>query len=329
MTPATQTCPHCGAPLAVTRFSAVVVCSYCQATVRVDPASVPASKYQRAYVEWNNPAGGEEALPVSIADTYWVKQVFLARGEISDVYLAARARWPTELVLLKILRDAGDLPLLQHEWRFLSRLHATAAAESMDLHLRVPIPVINGERNLACAYRWAAGFSHTFENVREVYPRGVPPVSSIWVWRRILEVLAVMRRDGQVHGAILPNHLLIQNGEHGVRLVGFTCAGSTNAPLRVVCTDFEGFYPETVLDSQKLTPAMDVVMSARCVSYLLGGTDGDLPDHVPPRLSDLLRRVGSDDERTEIEPWQLRKDVGDLGQALFGPPAFHPIEIMT
>src|SRR4051812_29982035 len=187
MIPTIQTCPHCGAPLPMTRFATVVVCSYCQATVRVDRSSVSASKYHRAWADWNNPVAGDDPRYISIADTHWIEQRLLARGEISDVYLAMRARWPSELALLKILRDADDLPLLEQEWRFLSRLHSSAAAETMDLRLRVPSPVVMGERNLACAYRWANGFTHTFEMVRDMYPNGIPPVSSIWLWRRILE----------------------------------------------------------------------------------------------------------------------------------------------
>jgi hypothetical protein len=323
MTPTIETCPHCGAPLATTRFAATVVCSYCEATVRVDPSVVSASKFRDAWMEWNSASNGDHGRRVSIADTHWVEQRLLARGEISDVYLAKRARWPSELAVFKIVRDAEDSPLLETEWRVLHELHAHAAANRVDLGARVPSPVVigplesSGGGNLACAYRWAGGFTHTFEAVRQAYPHGIPPVASVWVWRRILEVLGVMRKAGLVHGAILPNHLLIENGEHGVRLVGFSCADRANAPLRLMSTQFEGFYP----NSEKLTAAADMVMSARCVSYLLGDSG------VPPQLAELLRRVGEDEQHADIDPWALHKELGDLGKALFGPPAFHPIQM--
>lgn len=321
MPPTIQTCPHCGAPLAVTRFGALVVCSFCDATVRVDPASVPASKFREAWAEWNradNPAA------ISVADTHWIPQRLLAHGEVSDVYLARRARWPSELAVVKTLRDAADAPLLERECRALRQLHGSEAATA-DMALRVPYPIAMSGGS--CAYRWAAGFLHTAENVREIHREGVPPVASIWVWRRILEILTVMRRARLVHGAILPHHLLIQDGEHGVRLVGFSCAGAPSEELRLVCAPFEEFYPRSFLDAQRLTYAADIAMSARCIAYLLGGrADGELPDSVPEPLADLVRRFANDDNNgADADPWQLRRQVGDVGRTLFGAPAFHPI----
>jgi hypothetical protein len=72
---------------------------------------------------------------------------------------------------------------------------------------------------------------------------------------------------------------------------------------------------------------MDIVMSARCVTYLLGGSPGHIPDRVPPRLADLLQRVGTADDKTDADAWQLRNEVGEVGRALFGRPAFHPIDL--
>jgi hypothetical protein len=331
MTTTIATCPHCGAPLAPTRFATTVVCSFCDATVRIDPTSVSARKYREAWTEWNDPGEGDDAVRFSIAGTHWATQRLLAHGEIADVYLARRARWPSELVVLKVVRAAADSPLIEQEWRSLERLRAAAAEEHVELGSRVPAPVVMGvleksaQRNMACAYRWAGGFEHTFEAVRDVHRRGIDPVASIWVWRRILEIIGVMKKAGLVHGAILPNHLLVETDEHGVRLVGFSCADSPHAPLRVVSSDFTDFYPASILDSQKLTAAADVMMSARCVSYLLGGHPGHAGDRVPRRLAELLERAGTDEKYADLDVWKLHKEVGDLGKELFGPPGYHPI----
>jgi len=311
MTPTVHVCPHCGAPLAVSRFAAIVTCAFCDATVRIDPAHVSAKPYKAAWSEWNEaPAGA-----ISINDSHWLSERLVARGDISDVYLARRARWPSELAVLKVLRDERDAPLFDGEWSALERLHAAAREHQLDLGPRVPAPIAASRTDRVSVYRWAGGFLHTFDSVRERHRSGIRAEAAIWVWRRILEVIGAMQRCGLVHGAILPQHLLVQNGEHGVRLVGFSCAGAPGEPLRAVCTDFEDFYPQT----KTLTPELDTAMSARCVSYLLG--DGD----VPCKLTELIRRIGWDEEAARIDPWKLHSDVAAVGRSLFGKPAFHPI----
>ena len=329
MTPEIPTCPHCGAPLATSRFAATVVCAFCEAVVRIDPSSVSAGKYRRAWAEWNNPKSGEGERRFSMGDSHWTEQCLLARGEISDVYLAKRARWPSELVVLKVLRDHDDAPLFEREWDALGRLHASPIAPGMKFGLRVPMPVVRGpleneSGRLACAYRWAGGFMHTFEMVREAYPDGIPPVASIWILRRILEILFVLRSANLVHGAILPNHLIIQDNEHGVRLVGFSCADSPNAPLRAVSTRFEDFYPSAMLRQERLTKFADIVMTARCVRRLLLGRDGSM-DRVPRPLQAFLERMNAAGDDTEVDPMALHKEAGELATTLFGPPSFHPI----
>lgn len=294
------TCPRCGAALVAARFAATAVCSYCGATARIDPSAVSAQRYHDAWRVWNEPAPGSDGERVSVGETHWTIDRLLAHGEISDVFLARRARWPTELVLLKRLRDSKHAPLLEQEWRALETLHRSPAAEGMNFGVRAPFPITRDK--VTGVYRWAPGFVHTFEAVRKAYPDGIPPVSSIWVWKRILEILSVMRRAGLAHGAVLPNHILIEDGEHGVRLVGFSCAGAPGS-------------------HKTLSTRADITMSARCVAYLLGGSgrDGEVPDHVPAPLAELLRGDGGDD------PWALRGRVGEVGKSLFGPPAFHPI----
>src|SRR5262249_39481439 len=100
-------CPQCNGPLSPGRFARSVVCSYCGATVTLDEASVEAARYRRAYADWNAPASHGISSWLEVDRTRWAPGAALARGEISDLYAATRARWPTERALLKVLRDDG------------------------------------------------------------------------------------------------------------------------------------------------------------------------------------------------------------------------------
>src|SRR5262249_43458551 len=282
---------------------------------------------------WSLPANHGYSSWCSIGDAHWSMAGLIARGEISDVYIAERARWPTERVLIKVLRDVDEAPLFDHEWDVLEKLQHSTATGAASFSAKVPQPVVrcliqggNHAGAKALVLRWASGFIHTFEAVRRAYPGGIEPRPSIWMWRRILEVLSFLHRCGMAHGAVLPEHLLIQDNEHGVRLVGYSRADQAGARLRPLTARSRIFYPAALLDSGTLTPAADVQMSARCMAFVLGGdpTDGEVPGSVPAPLASLIKAVASSSggaQHSHEDAWTLHERLGELADAVFGPPA--------
>lgn len=328
-------CPHCNAPLAPSRFARSVVCSYCGATVQLDPSSVSVARYREAHQAWDSPSQHGYSSWCSLGKSHWAPRQLIARGEISDVYFAERARWPTERVLLKVLRDPEDAPLFSHEWSALRALQDSTARGAPSFTALLPQPVATGmitggvhEGAQALIVRWTSGFLHTFLAVQRAFPDGIEPPLAVWMWRRILEVLSFVHSSGFVHGAVLPQHLLVQENDHGVRLVGYSCADREGARLRAASTAFQSFYPESLLRSGKLTPAADVQMSARCIAFLLGADTSrwTLPGRVPEPLAKLVSSVARASKLSTLEgAWTLRERVGEVGRAAFGPPKFHPL----
>lgn len=329
-------CPQCNAPLSPHRFARSIVCSYCGTTVQLDEASVSAAIFREAFQAWNAPENHQVSAWVSIGDSHWALTKHLAHGHLSDVYAARRARWPTELAILKLLRDPKDTSQFDQEWETLQSLHRSEAPGAQTFTALIPQPIAHGTLGAGLhtgkrvsLFRWASGFRHTFDEVRQAYPQGIPPRASIWIWRRILEVLSFIHASGMVHGAILPPHLLIQENDHGVRLVGYSCAGRNGEKLRTVTPDSESFYPQPEKSSLTLTAPLDLAMSARCMAALLGGDPAttSLPAEVPGPLADLVQRIalmkpnGSPSE----DAWTLREKLGKIAKEVFGPPQFMPI----
>ena len=319
-------CPNCGAPLAHPRFARSVVCSFCQSTIQVDPSAVSAARFRDSLAAWNKPETHGYTDYSSIGGTHWATREFIASGEISDVYCAERARWPSERVLLKVLRRPQDQPLFDREWSVLEQLQRSEASGASHFTTLIPQPILHGlitsgrfagRHALAC--RWADGCDDTLERVRQVYPDGVDPHVSIWMWRRILEVLAFLHRSGVVHGAVVPPHILVENGEHGIRLVGYSAAGEPGGSLPTVCSSFAAMYPD-----ERLSPAGDVMMAARSIAFALGGNraGGAVPGSVPGPLADLIREIASSDAD---DAWSVRERVGHVVRDLYGPPRFHPL----
>ena len=326
-------CPQCNAPLAPHRFARSVVCAYCGTTVQLGEASVSAESFRKALRIWNSPASYQISSWISIGESYWALHKRIANGSISDVYTGQRARWPTELAIIKLLRDHQDTTLFDKEWEVLQQLQGSEAPGSDTFTTLLPQPIVRGNISAGShagqrvhIFRWTSGFYHTLEEVRGAYPQGIPPRASIWVWRRLLEVLAFIHNSGMVHGAVLPAHLLIQENEHGVRLVGYGSAGPVDTRLRTVAPRVESFYPGS---ARSLTAQLDITMSARCIVAILGGNPetGTLPGTVPPRLARLVRQVALTDPNTSArgDSWSIREELGVIAGEVFGPPQFIPI----
>jgi hypothetical protein len=329
-------CPQCNAPLAPHRFARSIVCSYCGATVQLDEASVSAATFQDAFRVWNSPATYQFSTWVSIDSSHWAVEKHLAHGDISDVYTARRARWPTELAILKILRDRKDIDLFDNEWEVLQTLQGSDAPGADNFTQLIPQPIIHGDitngaytGKRASIFRWASGFQHTFDEVIRAYPQGIPPRASIWIWRRILEVLSFIHASGMAHGAVLPRNLLIQDNEHGVRLVGYGYTGRFGEKLRIISPGCESFYPRRAKALLKLTAQLDLAMSARCMVAILGGdpATASLPAPVPKPLADIVQRIALSDSTGKASEgaWTIREELGKIAEDVFGPPQFIPI----
>jgi predicted RNA-binding Zn-ribbon protein involved in translation (DUF1610 family) len=331
-------CPQCNGPLAPSRFARSIQCPYCGATVQIDEASVSAAQYREAFRSWNSPASHGYGTWLSIGDSHWAPGRLLAHGEISEVHEAKRARWPSERVVLKVLRDRRSLTAFDHEWDVLTELQGSGARGAEAFLPRLPQPVVRGDvdsgawaGSRAMILRWAHGFEHTFEAVAREYPEGIEPRASVWAWRRILEALSFIHASGIVHAAVVPPHLIVQDGEHGVRLVGFGHADHMGRNLGVPAKDFETYYPAGLVASAPLSPAVDIAMSARSIAALLGGdpTTGEVPAAVPAPLAAVVRQVATVDPTAPLreDAWALRERLGTLATEVFGPPAFCPIRM--
>jgi serine/threonine protein kinase len=331
-------CPQCNAPLTPHRFARTVVCAYCGATVQLSEGIISAERFHTAYRAWNSPQSYQFSSWLSIGEAYWAMDRLIARGRLADVYAGQRARWPTELVVIKVLREPNDASSFENEWKTLQLLQKSEARGAGAFSYLLPQPVMSGTSTGGAyigqkinIFRWASGFQHTLEDVIRQYPEGIPPRASIWVWRRILEILSFIHASGMAHGAVLPSNLLLQKNEHGIRLVGYSQAGIKGSPLSPNGLTGAEYYPDTSVMVHILSDQLDVVMSARCIITMLGGkpSDGSMPAYVPGKLAEYIRRIALAKSGDPVcqSAWAVREDLGRLADEIFGPPVFMPIEM--
>ena len=309
------TCPQCNAPLPTVAAQGVMHCEYCG--VALVPTAGGVRLVQAP--ELDLPQPGRTRLWVG--GRRYILDGRLAKGSSSDVFLGRFDHRLSEQVVVKMLRAPDDLSVFRHEWEVLGALQRATRDGTAHFSRLMPSPVAFGEARLGLhgtegtrqvmVLGLASGFVHTFDDVRAAYPAGVPAGASIWLWKRVRESLAWLHGTGQVHGAVLPAHLLVHARDHGVRLIGFSCATHVGQKVTVTAG---GLSPGVVAQ-----PAIDCAMSARAVQSLLGAS-------VPEPLQRLLQRA-SEDAVSFADGWDLIAEVDRVAREVFGPPQYVPFQM--
>ncbi|GIF35692.1 hypothetical protein [Actinoplanes xinjiangensis] len=88
-----------------------------------------------------------------------------------------------------------------------------------------------------------------------------------WIWRRLLIAIGWAHRAGVVHGAVLPEHVLIHPGRRGLVLVDWCYAG--HRPAAIVKAR-EDHYPPEVRHDRTAGPATDIYMATVLMTRLMG-----------------------------------------------------------
>ncbi|MDQ3037223.1 MAG: hypothetical protein M3Y87_32820, partial [Myxococcota bacterium] len=258
----------------------------------------------------------------------------VAQGESSDVFLARRDARLTERVLIKVLRADGDRDLLEREQAVLESLEESTANGAPHFTRLLPQRVASGiarlglhgdggERRVS-VMRWRSGFVHTMRDVLEAHGGGVSAETSVWMWKRMLEQLGWVHRSGWVHGAVLPQHLLVHARDHGVVLVGWSCAVRAGEALLATPGAERALYPDDAWGGRPITTRTDVTMSARVVLKALGGDVERAPSSVPRPLASLLEAQARGETDAYDDAWALKDRLDAVAREVFGPPRFVP-----
>ena len=169
----------------------------------------------------------------------------VARGDIANLYQAGHG-------LLKIARDPADNDLMRAETVALAALRSQVeralqayfpragpgpAAARSELGRRAP-----GQRGRPAG------------RVPQRWPRCAPRSrwalipDAAWMWRRLLVAIGAAHRAGLIHGAVLPEHVMIHAREHGLVLVDWCLfLPAPHGQVRALVKRYLPWYPPEVL----------------------------------------------------------------------------------
>jgi hypothetical protein len=248
--------------------------------------------------------------------------VLMARGDIANLYATADG-------LLKIARDPADNDLMRREAAALRQL---AGVED---RFRAYFPRLTraerhtdpgtGRARRANVLARLDGF-RTLAEAGVAFPGGVDPRDAAWMWRRLLVAAGASARAGVIHGAVLPEHVLIHPGQHGLVLIDWCYSVRVPGPnstapsgrLRAVPGGYRSWYPPEVLAGRPAGPDLDIWLATQCMTELTG-----------PRLPGPLAAFARGCQLTSpsyrpADAWALLAELDDLLGRLYGPRRFRP-----
>lgn len=237
-------------------------------------------------------------------------------GDLADLYRHGDDQ------LVKIPRDPANNDLIAREQTALARL-----AEDGDPRYLPYVPRLvdhfrhrdaaTGAIRQVTVLGSPAGL-YSLAEVRRAHPDGLDPRDAAWMWRRLLVGLGFAHRAGLVHGAVLPEHVLIEPDQHGVVIVDWCYASVDGSPVPALVPAYTDWYPAEIRRRRRPGPGTDLAMAAHCLAWLTGDrapepmrrfTDGC-------QLADLRQRPD--------DAWRLLAEFDDLIERLWGPRRFRP-----
>lgn len=252
----------------------------------------------------------------------------IAIGDVSDVHLASAN---TEQYLLKMSRIAGADKLLAHEHFVLSELAEKSGDSTYKFYFPTPIETIkaqDGMRKQVNVFAYDPG-GYTAEQIHAKHP-ALKGEHLAWIYKRILTGLGFAHTHKWIHNAVLPCHLIIYPGTHGVQLIDWKLA-STPAVLKSISAKYRDWYPPEVSKKQPTDPSTDIYMATKCLIYLAGGNPltKEMPASVPVPMQAFFRSALLEAQRMRPQSaWDLLNEFTDMLKPLYGTPQFHTLSMV-
>jgi len=260
-------------------------------------------------------------------------------GDLSATYWAeSKVGVDTRTTFVKVVKDHRNNDLMKTEARALKILHGPDVEQKWRPYVSELVESFvyaeaHKPRRRTNVLTGMPDFI-SMEDMRPLYPNGVPVVHVVWMWRRVLMSLGFAHDNQVIHGAVLPPHVMILPEHHGVTLVDWCYASiatdSVYPSIVAVPSGYKDWYPEEVLSKQAPSPATDLYLAAKTMIFLFGGDPltGNMPNVVPFQLRAFFR--GCLQLKQTARPqnaWLLLQEFDELLERIGGP--FYPRKFRT
>jgi hypothetical protein len=219
-------------------------------------------------------------------------------GDFSNIHLGESSDGTK--IFAKIAADPTMNPYLVGEANLLMRATKEVAMSKLTPFLPTILDSViltesGNEQFRMNIFAYKPGFVSLTE-IKAVYPGGLPLEDAAWIWRRVLGQTLAASMLKTVHGAIVPDHILVHPITHEPLHIGWAHAierpHERNAKLTTIIDRWRDWYPQEVFAREVPSHQTDLYMAGKTMLYLLGGdvARNRFPSHVPASIVAIVRR---------------------------------------
>lgn len=247
-------------------------------------------------------------------------------GDIADVHDAV---FDTYDYLVKISRLPDAHQMLINEEKKLKKLLSEAGTTSYAAYLPAlaeSFPAIQGGQQKHVNVFVRQHGLYPLTAIKEQHPH-LDPRHLIWIFKRLLSILGFIHRHEIIHGAVLPQHILVNADNHGLVLVGWGHSEYQGAIVKTISNSYRNWYPPEILNKRPVTSATDIFLAAKCILGL-AERPGRVKkaNQVPvPLLRFLKSCILEGQAMRPVDAWQLHEELDKVAEEIYGPPKFVPL----
>lgn len=269
---------------------------------------------QEAFLKLGKLVNGKDdpAPVVNVGD--WTVESALAKGDIADLYSVAGKG---QSAILKVAQSAADNELITREAKALKTIRKAKDDENKFLpYFPAPISRFEVSGKMANVIS-KSDTGVSLSDVVKLLPGRVPWRHIVWMMNRGLTALGFAHRQGIIHGAVTPDHLLYMPECHGLLLVDWCCSVNTGLPdtqhIPMVIDRWSDIYPPEV-SRKRSDYSTDIYMLTASIMH---AAQHPAPAQFVPLLEWMLLKSPAS---RPGDAWHIQENWKTAAEKVFGPP---------
>lgn len=246
----------------------------------------------------------------------------LAIGDVCDVYQTTNNKY-----VVKVCRHPALQSMLDTEAAILTKLRTAygkllLAQMFPEVVVRLTAESDKGVKKATTVFYKPDGYI-PLPQVSARHPK-LDGRHIAWMYKRLLTALSAAHRQGIVHGAVFPEHILINPENHGLMLIGWGQAVKLGEKVSRIAEKYRAWYPPEVMAKKPSRPGVDIYMATLTMLQLSGGdaakqTPGG---ELPAGMYTFFKGALLPSQLQEHDALNVCDRFVELLEKLYGPPRF-------